>query len=345
MHKPLIAKHFFRWSQLLFGISLSTFYSVLTVATASSIAAPKARIVPPKTRAIYPKARLVNSGGTKIASPGANIAARVRLEDWRFYPEASQLEFTLSAASQPRSFYLAQPSRLVIDLPDTRLGSVATQQNYSGAIQRIRVSQLNANVTRLVMDLAPGTFLDPNQIQLQPVSPQNPTRWVLRPYIANSGSSWQPGNYPQQPSNLPPNPYSNYPQPPIPYNNYPQQPSTQPPIPYNNYPQQPTAQSPNPYNSQQSPYVTQPPPSNNLSPGTYNSNNSQTPFVSVPPLPLNNPSPRSNSPLPPASFPNQGGSFNSPPPATRQGFPVQTVPNPPNSGMVEWGQPIPNPYR
>jgi AMIN domain len=319
MDKVLRNRQFFRWCKQVFQASLFGLYAAISLETNSSIAAPAAR-----------------------------------LEDWRFYPEAFQLEINLSADTTPRHFYLAQPPRMVVDLPDTKLGYVPTQQNYSGAIQRIRVSQLNANVTRIVLDLAPGTYLNPNQVQLQPVSPQNTTRWVLRPLIAG-GTSSQQGNYPP-PSNLPPSNY-NYPPPsnlpPSNYNypppsnlppsnyNYPP-PSNLPPTNYN-YPP-PSNLPPTNYNY--------PPPSNlpptNLPPSS--SNNSQIPLVTVPPLNYNNPTQQPGSVLPPASFPNQPGNFNSAPLSVgAPGFPVQTVPNYPanipNSGVFEFGQPFPNSNR
>ena len=285
MDKVLRSKQFFRWCKQLFKVSFFGLYAAISLETNSSLAAPAAR-----------------------------------LEDWRFYPEAFQLEINLSAGTTPRYFYLAQPPRMVVDLPDTKLGYVPTLENYSGAIQRIRVSQLNASVTRIVLDLAPGTSLDPNQVQLQPISAQNTTRWVLRPLIAG-GTSPQQGNYPP-PSNLPPSnlPPSNY--------NYPP-PSNLPPSNYN-----------------------YPPPSNlppsNLPPSS--SNNSQIPLVTVPPLNSNNPTQQPGSVLPPASFPNQPGNFNTAPLSVgAPGFPVQTVPNypgnVPNSGVFEFGQPFPNSNR
>jgi hypothetical protein len=215
MDKVLRSKQIFRWCKQLFKVSLFGLYAAISLETNSSLAAPAAR-----------------------------------LEDWRFYPEAFQLEINLSAGTTPRYFYLAQPPRMVVDLPDTKLGYVPTLENYSGAIQRIRVSQLNASVTRIVLDLAPGTSLDPNQVQLQPISAQNTTRWVLRPLIAG-GTSSQQGNYPP-PSNLQP---SNY--------NYPP-PSNLPPSNYN-YP--PPSNLP-PSNLPPSNY-NYPPPSN-LPPSNYN---------------------------------------------------------------------------
>jgi hypothetical protein len=145
----------------------------------------------------------------------STIAAQVaKLNNWRFYPDAGKLEINLSVGKTPNYFYLSEPPRIVVDIPDTKLGNIPTQQNYAGVVQRIRVSQLNANITRIVLDLATGVFVDPNQVKLQPISPQNPTRWVLRPFISgsrqlsntnNSSSNPLPTqyNYLQLPSTLP----------------------------------------------------------------------------------------------------------------------------------------------
>ncbi len=301
MDKVLMTRQFFRWCKQLFRVSFFGLYAAISLETNSSIAAPAAK-----------------------------------LEDWRFYPEAFQLEINLSADTTPRYFYLAQPPRLVVDLPDTKLGYVPTQQNYSGAIQKIRVSQLNANVTRIVLDLAPGTVLEPNQVQLQPFSSSNTTRWVLRPFVAGDRTSSQQGNYPQPPANLSPSSY-----------NYPQPPGNLPPSSYN-YPQQPNNLPQTPYNYPQPPILTLPPPSSNLPLSSYNY--PQTPLVTVPPLNYNNPTQQPGSVLPPATFPNQPGNFNSAPlSVSAPGFPVETVPNypvnVPNSGVLPFGQPFPNSER
>ncbi|MFH7025170.1 MAG: AMIN domain-containing protein [Heteroscytonema crispum UTEX LB 1556] len=270
----------------------------------------------------------------------SDVQTVARLEDWRFYPETSQLELSLSAGTTPRYFYLAQPPRLVVDLPDTKLGYVPTQQNYSGAIQRIRVSQLNAGVTRLVMDLAPGTFLDQNQVQLQPASWQN-NRWVLRPLINTGGINSSGFLQPVQPGSFPPSPNSDLPPNPNIYNNQ--------PLPLNNYP-------PNIYNNQppgnfnplfsNPPFVTPPPALSTQPPNIYN--NPQQPFVIVPPLTPNNPYQQPGSILPPATFPQPGNLNNAPLfPAPSNNFPVPTVPNYQQpgafNGVIEFGQPFPNP--
>ncbi len=289
------------------------------------------------------------------------IAPNAQLQNWRFSPEFGQLEFTLSAASQPKVFFLSQPARLVVDLPGTKLGFVPTQQNYSGAIQRIRLSQLNANVTRIVLDLAPGTTINPSQVLVQPTSP---TSWVLRPFITSYTNNFQPGiNSPQpinnfQPGINPPQPINNFQpgiNPPQPINNF--QPGINPPQPMNNF--QPGISAPQPINNfqpvinpPQSPgLVTQPvtiPSTNN------NTQQQQQPFVSVPPLTTNNSSQMPGLMLPPATFPNPvGGVVNTPPlivpnynvPTTVQTT-VPTDPSNPisntNPGVVPWGQSLPS---
>ncbi|WP_017748865.1 AMIN domain-containing protein [Scytonema hofmannii] len=284
---------------------------------------------------------------------GSSYAQQIaRLEDWRFNPEALQLEISLSAASQPRQFYLAQPPRIVVDLPDTKLGNVSTRQNYSGAIQSIRISQLNADVTRIVLDLAPGSLLDPARVQLQPLSRQA-NRWVLRPAISSNNTYLPPGDLPPSPGNFPPTtinpPFSeNLPPgiyPPQPSGSlapgiYPSQPSGY--LPSGIYPPQPANDfTPNIYGAP--PSLNAPSEFTNLPPTTNYS--PQAPFVQVPPLAPNNPYQAPNSNLPSAFFPNQPNNYNNTPRSRTPNFPVPSAPNYPYGAdapeVIDFGQPFP----
>ncbi|MCC5598580.1 AMIN domain-containing protein [Nostoc favosum] len=267
MDQGLKTRQFCQWRKQLFSISLLGFCAAIALETCTTAATPVAK-----------------------------------LEKWRFSPKTQQLEITLSAGTTPRYFYLAQPSRLVVDLPNTKLGKIITQQNYSGAIKSIRVSQLNANDTRIVLDLAPEAVLNPKQIQLQPVSRKNSTRWVLRPVISGKTTAVKPGNSPPSPKKQPQTP---------------QKPPT----------------------NLQAPLLTVPPISNNL-PSTI-TNNSGQPFVTVPPLTPNTSSQQPALILPPPSFPNQPGNLNSIPPFGMSEFPAPTIPNVPNPQVIEFGQPLP----
>ncbi|WP_341526269.1 AMIN domain-containing protein [Nostoc sp. UHCC 0302] len=292
MQQGLRTREFFQCCKQLFSVSLFGLYAVIAIETGSSAAAPVAK-----------------------------------LNNWRFYPEKLRLEINLSAGTTPRYFYLAQPPRIVVDLPDTKLGSVATQQNYSGAIQKIRVSQLSPSVTRIVLDLAANTSFNPKQLQLQPFSPKNPTRWVLRPVSRSSSTAVQPKKSPAS-SNKPPQTTSKY-----------QPPSNLPQTQYN-YSQPPNNQPLTSTNLEQTSFMVLPPSSNLLPTNT----NSQQPFVTVPPLTPNNPSQPPSSILPPPSFSNQPSNLNNLPPLKSE-FPTPTNPNyPPNVPkieVIEFGQPLP----
>ena len=274
MAQGLKTRKFCQWRKQLFSISLLGFYAAIALETCSTAATPVAK-----------------------------------LEKWRFSPKTQQLEITLSAGTTPRYFYLTQPSRLVVDIPNTKLGKVTTQQNYSGAIKSIRVSQLNDHDTRIVLDLAPGTVLNPKQIQLQPISRKNSTRWVLRPVISGKTTAVKPGNSPPSPK---------------------KQPQTSKKSPTN---------LPVTTTNLQAPLLTVPPPSNEL-PSTITTNSGQ-PFVTVPPLTPNTSSQQPGLILPPPSFPNQPGNLNSIPPFGMSEFPLPTIPNVPNPQVIEFGQPLP----
>ena len=319
MDKQFKNRQFVSWCKRLIRVSLFSLYAAVALDTNTSIAAPTGR-----------------------------------LEDWRFSPQGSQLEISLSAPSRPQYFYLSQPPRIVVDLPGTKLGYVPTQQNYNGAVQRIRVSQLNEDVTRIVMDLAPGAFFDRNRVQLQPVSWQNPTRWLFRPLIAGNsnfsppiGGNLPPGAPPPQSSNnslYTPQPPGILPPPQAPGNFSPTQaPGNSSPSIYNNPSQLPPGVS-------TPPSMTAPSP---LPPVNINNANQLQPAVRVPPITRGNQFPQvQNTVLPPATFPSPSGNLNSPPsffPTPPSNLPAIGTPsnsvNSSESGVIEFGEPFPTPTR
>jgi N-acetylmuramoyl-L-alanine amidase len=121
----------------------------------------------------------------------------VVLSEWRYDPAANQLEVTLQDQTTPQYFVLAQPPRIVLDLPNTLVGKVVTQQNYSGAVRKVRVSQFQPDVTRIVLELSPEVVLAIGQMQLQraPLSGKG-ARWLLRPGITAQNTSNLPSTVP-----------------------------------------------------------------------------------------------------------------------------------------------------
>ncbi|HEY9690810.1 MAG TPA: AMIN domain-containing protein [Oculatellaceae cyanobacterium] len=112
------------------------------------------------------------------------LAYSANLTGWRFDPTTNQLEINLDQATLPRYSLLFQPTRIVIDLPNTQLGTVPTQQSYSGAVRAIQILKSQSNLTTIVLELSPQFVLTPEQVELILPPASNGERWVLRPLIA-----------------------------------------------------------------------------------------------------------------------------------------------------------------
>ncbi|NET00891.1 MAG: N-acetylmuramoyl-L-alanine amidase [Sphaerospermopsis sp. SIO1G2] len=93
-------------------------------------------------------------------------------QSWRFDRSQNQLEFRTSGAVQPQAQLIFNPTRLVIDLPNTRLGRSRSSQAVGGGIREIRVGQFNQDTTRIVVELNQGYTLDPTQVKFVPKSPR-----------------------------------------------------------------------------------------------------------------------------------------------------------------------------
>jgi N-acetylmuramoyl-L-alanine amidase len=105
-------------------------------------------------------------------------AAAARLESWRFDANQNRLEITTSGAVQPKAQVVFNPTRLVVDLPDTSFGKPQlTQLVEGGKIRSIRVGQFNQDTTRIVIELAYGFTLDPNQVKFLGTSA---SRWTVQ---------------------------------------------------------------------------------------------------------------------------------------------------------------------
>ncbi len=108
------------------------------------------------------------------------------LTQWNFDPLVGELHLTVKDGTTPRYFLMANPARIVIDLPDTAVGEISPQGSYTGAVRQIRVSQFQPGLTRIVMELAPDVALAPGQVKLQKV---DAARWTLRPLLAQTAAS------------------------------------------------------------------------------------------------------------------------------------------------------------
>lgn len=104
-------------------------------------------------------------------------AEAAKLQFWRFDINQKRLEFTTDEGVQPRAQMIANPTRLIIDLPGTTLGRPTVNQAIGQTIRAMRVAQFDRQTTRLVIELAPGYTLDPQQIR---VRGETPTQWSVQ---------------------------------------------------------------------------------------------------------------------------------------------------------------------
>jgi N-acetylmuramoyl-L-alanine amidase len=130
------------------------------------------------------------------------------LRAWRFDSNQNRLEFTTESGVQPKAQLIANPTRVVIDLPGITLGRPTANQQLRGGIREIRVGQVDNRTTRIVIELAPGYTLDPQQVKFRGASPSQWSVDLPTPErIAPSPN--------QPPANTPPSNQSSQQRPPL----------------------------------------------------------------------------------------------------------------------------------
>jgi N-acetylmuramoyl-L-alanine amidase len=122
-------------------------------------------------------------------------ANAARLLFWRFEAAQNRLVFTTDAGVQPQAQLIANPTRLVIDLPGIQLGRPSINQNVGGAIASLRIGQFDSQTTRLVVELAPGYTLDPQAVKIRGDSP---TQWSVELPTPQPLSATTPPTTPNQ---------------------------------------------------------------------------------------------------------------------------------------------------
>ncbi len=118
-----------------------------------------------------------------------NSPARAdRLQSWRFDQTQNRLEFTTDEGVQPRAQFVANPSRVVIDLPGINWGRPQTIESYNGTIRSVRVGQFERGITRIVIELASGYTIDPSQVSFQGASSQQWSVQIPTPQFTGVGN-------------------------------------------------------------------------------------------------------------------------------------------------------------
>ncbi|MBD1870900.1 AMIN domain-containing protein [Cyanobacteria bacterium FACHB-471] len=130
-------------------------------------------------------------------------AEAATLTNWQFDPNTRELRVTVPEGTTPRYFLLAEPPRIVLDLPNTQIGAVPEQQVFNGAVRQIRVGQFQPGLTRIVIELVADVEFAPGQVELR----QEGDRWILRPLLTDGSAAPDVATAPVQPAPVqPPHP-------------------------------------------------------------------------------------------------------------------------------------------
>jgi N-acetylmuramoyl-L-alanine amidase len=104
-------------------------------------------------------------------------ASAADLMSWQFDPTENRVDFVTNTAVKPSAQLLANPSRLVVDLPDTSFNRPTAAQTLSNGLRSLRVGQVEPGRTRMVLELDPEYSIDPQQILIQA---SNPRQWSIQ---------------------------------------------------------------------------------------------------------------------------------------------------------------------
>ncbi|MCS6782986.1 MAG: N-acetylmuramoyl-L-alanine amidase [Gloeomargarita sp. SKYBB_i_bin120] len=104
------------------------------------------------------------------------------LMNWRYDQVAQRLEFSTAQPTQPQVQVLAEPPRLVVDLPGTVLGRPPERRDIvplagrESPVRQVRLGQLDPQTARLVLEFYPEYALTADAVQVQAVGRN---RWVV----------------------------------------------------------------------------------------------------------------------------------------------------------------------
>jgi N-acetylmuramoyl-L-alanine amidase len=113
--------------------------------------------------------------GLILAALPANAAEFV---SWRFDANNKQLEFSTDSRVKPEAQMLANPSKLVILLPETTFNKPTHRQFVGRGIREMRIGYDPAvNATSVVFELEQGYAIDPQQVSIRA---RNEKQWDVR---------------------------------------------------------------------------------------------------------------------------------------------------------------------
>jgi N-acetylmuramoyl-L-alanine amidase len=107
----------------------------------------------------------------------ASSATAASLDYWRFNARQSRLEMVTDVDVRPTVQLVADPARLVVDLPGINLGRPPAQKKIGRFIKEARVGQFNRRTVRLVVELGRKYTLRPQDVMVRGLAPN---RWFIQ---------------------------------------------------------------------------------------------------------------------------------------------------------------------
>ncbi|MDJ0661700.1 MAG: N-acetylmuramoyl-L-alanine amidase [Crocosphaera sp.] len=100
------------------------------------------------------------------------------LEYWDFDVRQNRVEIITEEGVRPKASMIANPTRLIIDLPGVNLGKPKiSQDKITGYIKEVRVGQFNPYTTRIVVELDPQYSMRPWEVKVRSLADN---RWYVQ---------------------------------------------------------------------------------------------------------------------------------------------------------------------
>ena len=118
--------------------------------------------------------------GTLLIALPAHAGSR--LVYWKFKPNERRLDIVTQNGVAPRAQWVANPNRIVIDLPNTKLTKTQLQkrrrtQKVGRRIRQVRIGQFNRTTTRLVIELNRKYRVSPQTVKVRGIASN---RWFVQ---------------------------------------------------------------------------------------------------------------------------------------------------------------------
>jgi murein DD-endopeptidase MepM/ murein hydrolase activator NlpD len=131
-----------------------------------------------KARPVNMRLMLLTLGGlTSSLAIAAPIAHANRLETFVYDLTDSKIEFSLKNDIEPKGSVISNPTRIVIDLPGIIYQGPTVRRRVGRGVQAVRVGQVDANTTRMVVEFSPDVTINPQQLKLKS---RQPGKWSMQ---------------------------------------------------------------------------------------------------------------------------------------------------------------------